>query len=203
MRILQGHTVLQRLDRLEREVLRSQRENRCWRLFGGSIVFLLLVLAATGATTDRVADDIRARRFTLVNEEGKRSAALLVGPDGSPNLIFYDKAQQRRVTLGVSVGATVPLLAFFDQTGLVRGMLSMVRNTPLLALADSQGRQRLDLSVQPNGQSAVRLFDQAGVLRLQVVAGTARNDVGITLFDAAGAPRTYWGTAPTSRIPGR
>ena len=59
--------VLQRLDRLE-------RENRRWKVLGCTafaVLGLIVLVGATGSKGTKVAEEIRARKFVLVDKAGK------------------------------------------------------------------------------------------------------------------------------------
>jgi hypothetical protein len=92
--------LMERLDRMERGLRR-------WRVMGGiawaalaASVALSVVLAlrvpveteraeeATPEPEDVAEDEVRARAFVLVDEEGRPRAALAMRPDGTPALAF-------------------------------------------------------------------------------------------------------------------
>ncbi|MFQ5873698.1 MAG: hypothetical protein ACE5JL_07840 [Dehalococcoidia bacterium] len=86
-------TLVQRVDRLE-------RAHRRWRRAAFALAAALGLLALVGATSPRtvpVADEIRAKRFVLVDEAGRDQARLgmgLVGalvPHLEPELCLGDK----------------------------------------------------------------------------------------------------------------
>ena len=65
----QKDTVTQRLERLERELRR-------WKGLGSAAVVVLGLVILLGATGAKVPDEIRAKRFVLVDEDGKQRAVL-------------------------------------------------------------------------------------------------------------------------------
>jgi hypothetical protein len=92
--------LIERLDRLERGL-------RWWRILGvigwaalaASVAFgYVLVFRPAGApdgqddaesdTQEFVEDEVKARAFVLVDEEGRPRAALGMRPDGTPALAF-------------------------------------------------------------------------------------------------------------------
>ncbi len=90
-----------RLDRLERGLRR-------WRIFGSiawaalaaAVALILLVLfrapdemevaqdSSPDSSENDVEDEVKARAFVLVDDEGRPRAALAIRPDGSPALAF-------------------------------------------------------------------------------------------------------------------
>jgi hypothetical protein len=93
----------QRLDRMERGLRRWRIIGVIgWALLTASVTFgFLLVLhfpvetASDEGTAsdeeDTVEDEVRARTFVLVDEEGRPRAALAMRPDGTPALAFSNE----------------------------------------------------------------------------------------------------------------
>lgn len=92
-----------RLDRLERS-LRRWRAVGCvaWALLVGGVALSLLLLVGISrelhappegaAQEDEAAEEqVVAKRFVLVDEDGSPRAALAIRADGSPGLAFSDK----------------------------------------------------------------------------------------------------------------
>jgi hypothetical protein len=104
---LDVETLTRRLDRLERGLRR-------WRIVGGiawaalaaSVAFFYVIAFHTPADTeteaegtpsaDNVEEEVRARAFVLVDEDGAPRAALAMRPDGTPALAFT--GQDGRIT---------------------------------------------------------------------------------------------------------
>jgi hypothetical protein len=98
------------LDALRQGLDRVERRLRRWRilafigwvlLIGGLVVNALLVRAISaqlaaqqeGASdTAEAEEEVLAKRFVLVDEDGRPRAALAIRPDGSPGLAFSDEA---------------------------------------------------------------------------------------------------------------
>jgi hypothetical protein len=162
-------TLIERLERLEREV-------RWWRL--GAVVAggLLGLVALVGATKPPVADEVRAKRFVLVDEAGREHARLgmgLVGvvePHLEPELCLGDKEKSGTCVYpyGLSTRASNNGFVNLNPIGLrmALGNVEVEINTglgsagprlklsgasPTLVLADERGRDRAvlgDTSVQ-------------------------------------------------------
>ncbi|MFQ5691936.1 MAG: hypothetical protein ACE5IM_02680 [Nitrospinota bacterium] len=131
-----------RLDRLE-------RESRRWRALGIAAVAVLGLVALLGAKGTRVADEVRARRFVVVDREGRVRAALAVvvkeDVEKGLGLALYDADGNRRASLGVSRDGANVLLK--DAGGRTRIALAVGRNGPVLALYDANFKTRAGLAV--------------------------------------------------------
>jgi hypothetical protein len=75
--------VLPRLNRLEREV-------RWWRIVGGAVSGVLVLVLLGGAAGTQVAEEIRARRFVIVGQDGKARGWLGTSTMGT-HLLLVDK----------------------------------------------------------------------------------------------------------------
>jgi len=109
-------TLTQRLDRLE-------RENWWWKVLGVVAVAALGLVVMTGATWSKVPDEVKARKFVLIGEEGKRLGTWW-SIDGTSFLDLHDKNGEvvvlrlsvnplygAEVSLGRGVGERLALLA--------------------------------------------------------------------------------------------
>ena len=67
---------------------------------------LAVFMGATESEGTKVIEEIRARKFLVVDEEGKTLAQLAVAPDGNPVIGFYDA--NRRLRAGLSVTPAGP-----------------------------------------------------------------------------------------------
>ena len=109
-------TVAQRLDRLE-------RENRWWRALGVVAVAALGLFVMTGAIWSKVPDEVKARKFVLIGEEGKKrgvwwgfddvSSLDLLNKDGTEVVLrlSVNPLYGAEVSLGRGVGERLALLA--------------------------------------------------------------------------------------------
>jgi len=131
--------VMQRLDRLEREL-------RWWRRVGSLAVGLMAILVLVSAAPTKVPDQIRAKRFVVVDKTG-RSLAELYGSESlssaaHPVLAMYGAKGRTAVELGVFVGET-PRLAFWDKHGVSRGTFFVGGGTGGgLIVRDEKGNER-------------------------------------------------------------
>src|SRR5512145_2255647 len=129
----------QRLDRIEREL-------RWWRRVGSLAVGLMAILALVSAAPSKPPDQIRAKRFVVVDKKG-RSLAELYGSESlssaaHPVLAMYGAKGRTAVELGVFVGET-PRLAFWDKHGVSRGTIFVGgENGGGLIVRDENGKER-------------------------------------------------------------
>ena len=146
-------TVTQRLDRLE-------RENRWWRALGIVSVAVLGLVVMIGATWSKVPDEVKARKFVLIGEEGKRRGVWW-GFDGVSNLDLLNKDGTEvvlrlsvnplygaEVSLGRGVGERLALLAMgADGSPYLRledknGFMAVLGNTELKVTHTGEVRKR-------------------------------------------------------------
>jgi len=73
--------------------------------------------------TEPVADVVRAKRFELVDSEGKVCATLALREDEMPGLSLYDREGQERATFAIDTGGALHL-AMRTKTG---GVLCSLR----------------------------------------------------------------------------
>src|SRR5260221_7588522 len=79
------------------------------------------------ASPGPVADNVRARRFELVDARGEVRAVLgTQGDNGAPGFLVSDRAGRPRVALHVSPD-DAPALALLDATGAPRGHVALAQ----------------------------------------------------------------------------
>jgi len=155
--------VMQRLDRMEREL-------RWWRRVGVLAISLMTILALVSAAPTKVPDQIRAKRFVVVDKTG-RSLAELYGSESlsskaHPVLALYGSSGRTAIELGVFVGET-PRLAFWDKQGKPRGTFFVGNGTEGgLIVRDEKGQERAILD-----STGLELRDEQG--RKGALAATA------------------------------
>ncbi len=128
-------TILERLEKLERQNQRLKRS-------GLAASLLLGVVLLMGQAT-RKSRTVEAERFNLLDSTGKTRAELLMLTDG-PALKLYDSNQVARVVL--SIYQDMPNLGLYDRSGIVRlGLTDRPQDGPSLWLGDATGRPRAQL----------------------------------------------------------
>ena len=156
-------TIEDRLTRLER---RNRRLTLALVLIG---VVAALIVTTGMDRADAVPEKVTARRFELVDENGKVQAVLGVAND-SPFLNLSDKNGKLRVGLGVTMGM-VPSLSLFDDNGNPRAGLMVIKDSSILNLSDANGHVRANLGTTKNGGN-VLLMDENGKVRASLAGGT-------------------------------
>jgi len=147
-----------RLENLERELAETKAElGRVKRrnlllLRGGFLIAGLLALVwmtlNTGCSAPfkreaTVQQEIRAKKFTLVDEHGMDRATLSIDKDGSgPDLVLTDKNYHIRIILGLGKSGNAGLI-LNDDNGLSRASLSVNKGGPSLVLLDEKGKGKI------------------------------------------------------------
>ena len=175
-----------RLDRLERPKRPS------WLIVGGVSLMIVGAALLVGATRmSSVTDEVRAKRFVLVDQNGQDRAELTMRSDGEPELTFSRDGKPAIVmTLTPDGGA-----------GLV---LQDKRGASVFLSVSQDGVSGVRLSTGPAGEGAVMVLarptGEAGVtvsgkgIGQRIDLGVTRGDgPSLSLFDATGRIRTVLG----------
>lgn len=140
-------SVSQFLRRLHSAMGHGQR----FVLGAGAVVALLAIAAWLGAATTDVPEEVRARRFVVLDQAGTVRAEVGTEPDGSAGQRVSDAAGAPRAGLGVSRDGLTRLV-FQGRDGAVRASLAVApEDWPALVLFDKQGRRRFALDVGLGG----------------------------------------------------
>ena len=112
-------------------------------------------------------DEVRARRFVLVDDEDNERAALHAGRGESVEMAFAGRNGKVRTALGMTQSGSPfgeqTILSFRDEVGRIRTQLMVAADGATgLALADSWGQKRAELRVGAGGHPALSLYDQHG-----------------------------------------
>ncbi len=141
-------TIIQRLDRLEREA-------RWWKILASvSVVFLGLVFLMGAVVGGRSADEVRARQFVLVDASGKVRAGLSVGSDGSAALALLDLKGKTRAGLTVLPSGLPRLRLYDEEEKALAGLGVWSDGAASLALATREG----ELILQGVGKETVPII---------------------------------------------
>ena len=132
----------ERLEKLERQLTRTKRQNRCLLL---ALVLVGTMVVACGGSgggdsvteSDSATDTVQAREFVVVDEQGTRHALLHVDQDG-PGLVLFDENSNPRVGLAVLKGGTALILS--DENGKPRAGMVLPENGPMFGLHDTEGK---------------------------------------------------------------
>ena len=133
-------------------------------LIGGAVSSWILMAKTAGVQeTQKHEKVVTAEEFRVIDEEGKTRAMLAMLPDGSPNLVLFDNDLTPRVQIAVSaIGA--PGILCFDKSGYKGAIASiglLYGDTPSIGLIDSDGNNRIQLSIDPDDDVAILgLYDK-------------------------------------------
>ena len=150
----------------EERLARLERKNR--RLTLGLVLTAVaagVVAAAGAARTGAVPEVVTARKFCLVDENGKARAGLFVF-EGGPVFTLLDENDKPRVMLRVNKEG--PDLALLDENAKTRAFMALDKDGPALCLSDENGKNRAKLAVIKLGAGLVLLDENGRILR-QVV----------------------------------
>ena len=115
------------------------------------------------ATSSQVQEEIRAKRFVLVDEAGATRAVLGFNDRGNPGLVLRDAAGKTRAGLALQPDGT-PGLALKDAAGKTRAALGLLAadSSPGLVLGDAADKTRAGLGLDADGNPSLDLYDAAG-----------------------------------------
>ena len=165
-------TTEERLEKVEKELMRGRKLNR-WLLTGIGIVFVACIVVwafgpktATAQPAGTAVSEVFARKFVVVDENGKTRAMLYMGRDG-PSLTLFDEKGKSRVILEVyqsdvnliGVDKNVPRLCLRDEKGNYRAGIWVDKDVPRLGLYDENNKTRALMSVLKEGPS-LGLYDE-------------------------------------------
>jgi hypothetical protein len=143
-------------------------------------------------------DDLRATRFTLVDEHGAARAALGPSGDGAVGLTLYDREQRPRAELGVDAAGAANL-KLHGPEGEVSAWLAVGRHgAPTLYLhGASQHRDGVrghaELSVDEHGSPVLSLHDRFGQARVLLSLDERTGMATLCCADAHGESRVLLG----------
>jgi hypothetical protein len=175
--------ILERLDRLEREVASWRRQARAWRI---AAVAAVLGVVALPITTDAAksktsielhsADGRAEARFTAQGFEYQL--------DGASRVKF-------------DVGDTWDRLTFYRQGGAPSVSVGTDDGLASVRLFSADEKLRLELSENTLGLGAgMRLFDETGKGRVAVFSGHASQATGLRITDDEDQPRIVLTSEP-------
>jgi hypothetical protein len=164
---------------------------------------LALLMGTSTGKSAKTADEVRAKRFILIDEDGRQRAMLGIetimdNPQapGSTVLRFYDEKGQSRLSHSLAPGGSASMgimsvdgrskalliggtdiqrIGFFDKNGSALAQLAVgADGSSNLLLRDSTG-VRAALDVEADGSPALRLYDTNGKTRVVLGATTLKD----------------------------
>lgn len=140
---MEGSTEPRRGDDTARRLERLERQNRWFKALGGAALALAalgLLAGASEPSAVRAKEEVRARSFTVVDEEGEARGRLHVSDYGSLRLDLYDPEMVLRASLYLGS-----------------------KGSPALNLFDAKGKMRASLGVRSDGWASLGLYDDKGL----------------------------------------
>jgi hypothetical protein len=131
-------------------------------------------------------DEVRTRRFVLVDDEDNERAALHAGRGESVEMAFAGRNGKVRTALGMTQSGG-PFLAFTDASEIVRVRVDVgtVGEQTNLSFRDEVGRIRTQLMVAADGATGLVLADSWGQKRAELRVG-ADGHPALSLYDRDG-----------------
>jgi hypothetical protein len=176
--------VLSRLATLE-------RENRRLRRWGGLLLVLGLALAGMAmAEGEKVAEVVKARKFVVVDDQGKERGLFWVQPaTGATNLALAGRDGTFRLHLGVMPDGS-PGVFLFEKDGKTNRISMVVQpdGNPGLVVHDHERRPRAALAMDPSGAVEFGLLSAQSEAGLKLRVG-ADDSSAVVVKDPDGGLR--------------
>lgn len=162
-------TIEERLEKLERDLSCAKRRRR-WLVAGAGLLLAAWVVSwafepgtaiAEPAKAGAVVREVRAKRFVLEDENGKRRAVLGVNKRSVMLILLGEKGQVLANLLATKTGASLWLS---DEKGEERAVLSAAKDASHLVLLDEKGKQRATLRADKTSGSRLEFLDKNGKL---------------------------------------
>jgi hypothetical protein len=126
-------TLTLRIYRLEREVWRQKM------FWVATMAVLGLVMLSAAATQTKVQEEVRAKRFVVVDANGKNLLDMWAAGDSLPTLTLYDQQGNPRTQLDI-----------------------LPDGSPRLYFADAERRIRMRFGAATEGRSHMEIIDGKG-----------------------------------------
>lgn len=126
---------------VDRRLERLEREGRWWRALAvGSLALVALAFLMGASGANKAADEVRAKRFIVVDSDGESRGVLHMSDYGSLRLDLYDPDEVLRASL------------YLGKQG-----------SPALNMFDEKGNMRASLGVRSDGKASLGLYDVEGL----------------------------------------
>ena len=104
------------------------------------------------------AQEIKARRIELVDDDGATRASIEMGSTG-PELHLFDEKGLSRLKLALTQDG--PGITLADERGHTRAWLGFAKDSLRIGFADEQGNSRAFFGVMPQGGPVARFYDES------------------------------------------
>jgi len=171
-------TTEERIEKLERELMATNAallETKATKRkhLQASLVLALMVAILFFTCNLPIQEIVRARKFVLVDGQGKNCAVLAMATNG-PGLTMFNENDKATIRLGMDKEG--PSLRLFDTNNVRRIQLNIATDGPLLALFDVNGTNRATLCIGEDGPD-LALWGRCG----DTFAGMAAFNSGPTM----------------------
>ena len=140
----------QDITSLRKRVDSLAREARYWRIIASAAFTGLVLIVGVGASIVRVGqvtDEVRARRFVLMDAEMRPRAVLGLMPDAAATLILTDAEGVPRVELRSDAAGASALHLYGTKRGVHAGLAPM-NGSPFFELFGSDGSTVLSVPLR-------------------------------------------------------
>jgi hypothetical protein len=110
--------------------------------------------------------ELTVERLFLTGPDGERRVSITTRPEGNTEFILFDGKGSARLTLGVAKdgASAISIKSIKDQKSVL--VFDDGKNGPNIALCDSEGNSRLNLSVAPNNTPQLFFSDHERKLKM-------------------------------------
>jgi hypothetical protein len=155
-----------RTDVLTERVERLERENRNFKRIGAVAVVGATLALIGGAQRKATTPTIEAEQFVLLSKAGEMRATLVMTPEDTPTLAFFDKQGKNRARLQQAADGSMGL-SFFDKAGRTQiGMGVETDGQPGLCFQKGDKR-RLGIGMIADGTVAMVFTNEGGGAAIQ------------------------------------
>ncbi len=139
--------------------------------------------------SEEIRDVVRAKRFELVNDEGKKRPALFSRRDGAVGLsLVAADGDTQRASLGITSAGTATLKLYDEREILRAAMQAAPAGAQAhFSLADAVGRARVQILLYEDGSAGVSISDWWGNRRAALNVSPEGEPV-LGFFDEDGRP---------------
>ncbi|MCL5036424.1 MAG: hypothetical protein M1269_04815 [Chloroflexi bacterium] len=128
-----------RIEMLEKESCSQKRELKKWRFISVAVLVVSLLAMAGIQSVQGTQEEIRAKRFTIVDDGGRTRGTFAVLSDRSAGIALMDELGKTRAIFDIEPD-----------------------DTPRLIMCDAVQLTHLSLDVFPSGFTYIKIFDNLG-----------------------------------------
>lgn len=151
-------------DTLEARVARLERSARRWRMLFFGLIVMIVVAAAVGGQrpAPKVAEEVKAKLFTAVNDKGEAIVSIGTTPDGADHgILIFNKEGKPSVLLNVGADGNGSLNVF-DGKRQHHAALSARAQGGSVMIGPSEDKVVFFAGSDDDGKSYITLQDKKG-----------------------------------------